>query len=130
MKKQKTKKKGEEDEIIVANEELIESGNEFPTLPVSSQSNNSQEKEAPYFMATSDLIVKQDQLDATITNNADDSVMRHGKHKIPRPYIQQNFARSTRKDDENHLIYRRDGEKDEEGDITESGDDFEVTTRD
>ena len=71
-------------------------------------------------MATSDLIAKEDELDAIRERKVDDSVIRPGKHKIPR------LARSTRKDDENHLIYRRDGEK-EEGDTTESGDDFEVT---
>ena len=114
--------KGEEDVIIVASEDVTGSGNEFPTLPASTQTKNirEKEKEAPYFMATSEVIVKPDQPSATGIIQ-DDSVSKHGKHKIPRPNIQQYLARSTRKEDENHLIYRRDDEKGEEG-----GDDLEV----
>ena len=144
-KKHKTKKKSDEDEIIVAHEEQIESGNDFPTLPVSRKSNDDAAKETPYFMATADPVANHNQLDATVVRNKDDTAITYGQNTIPRANIQQNqlrwttttnydgqniqqnFAPSTRKEDENHLIYRREEEKDEDTEPTGASDDAEVT---
>ena len=126
-KKHKNKRKSDEDEIIVAHEGQLESGNDFPTLPVSRKSNGDAAKEAPYFMATADPVVNHNQFDATIVSNKDDTAITYGQNTIPRANIQQNFARSTRKEDENHLIYRREEEKDEDTETTGASDDAEVT---
>ena len=55
-------------------------------------------------MATADPVVNHNQFDATIVSNKDDTAITYGQNTIPRANIQQNFARSTRKEDENHLI--------------------------
>ena len=124
-KKHKSKKKTDDDEIIVAHEEQIESGNNFPTLPISYDNTS---KGAPYFMASADPNVNHNQFDATIVSNKDDKAITYGENTIPRANIQQNSARNTRKEDENHLIYRREDEKDEDTETTGASDHAEVTT--
>ena len=124
-KKNKNKKNSDEDEIIVASEDVTGSGNDFPTLPVSKQFNNADD--APYFMATSDHNVNQNNFNATLASNPGTGTARsYGKHTIPRPNIQQNTTHSTRKQDPNHLIFRREGEKEEDTDTTGTGDEKEV----
>ena len=78
-------------------------------------------------MATSDHNVNHNNFDATLASNPGTSTARsYGKHTIPRPNIQQNTTHSTRKQDPNHLIFRREGEKEEDTDTTGTGDDKEV----
>ena len=109
----------------MANEELVESGNDFPTLPVSKLSNIGTENETPYFMATSDRPVSKNQFDATQVNS-NGTAKSYGKHTIPRPSIQQGYSRGTRKEDENHLVYRREDEKENETESTGTGEGQEV----
>jgi hypothetical protein len=123
-KKHKNKKTSDEDEIIVAHEGQIESGNNFPTLPISYDNSA---KEAPYFMATADPVVNHNQFDATTVSNKNDTTITYGTNTIPRANIQQNVSRTTGKEDENHLIYRREEEKDEDTETTGASDDAEVT---
>ena len=78
-------------------------------------------------MATSDHNVNQNNFNATLASNPGTGTARsYGKHTIPRPNIQQNTTHSTRKQDPNHLIFRREGEKEEDTDTTGTGDEKEV----
>merc|ERR1712038_1905324 len=69
-KKHKNKKKKKEDEIIVANEENAEDGNDYPTMPAAKQpfQNAYLENGTPYFMATSDTMGKHNQFEVVAEN--------------------------------------------------------------
>ena len=127
-KKHKNKNKPEEDEIIVANEEHGEEGNDYPTIPMAKQSyqNAYLESGAPYFMATSDTINKHNQFEVVAETDKNGTARSYGKHTIPRPNVQQNYTKSTKKEDENHLVFRREDEKENDTETTGTGDDGEV----
>ena len=76
-------------------------------------------------MATSDRPVSKNQFDATQVHS-NGTAKSYGKHTIPRPSIQQGYSRGTRKEDENHLVYRREDEKENETESTGTGEGEEV----
>ena len=97
-------------------------------MPASNQSyqNAYLETGAPYFMATSETMGKHNQFEIVTEADQHGTAKSYGKHTIPRPNVQQNYARPSKKEDENHLIFRREDEKENDTETTGTGDDGEV----
>ena len=77
-------------------------------------------------MATSDSIINHNQFETAAVTNKDDGTITYGKHTIPRANVPQSYSRNTRKEDENHLIFRREDEKEEDTETTGASEDAEV----
>ena len=97
-------------------------------MPASNQSyqNAYLETGAPYFMATSETMGKHNKFEIVTEADQHGTAKSYGKHTIPRPNVQQNYARPSKKEDENHLIFRREDEKENDTETTGTGDDGEV----
>ena len=77
-------------------------------------------------MATSETMGKHNQFEIVTEADQHGTAKSYGKHTIPRPNVQQTYARSSKKEDENHLIFRREDEKENDTETTGTGDDGEV----